>query len=210
MPSPHRSERRPAPASRLPDALRALEALKEPFYAESARAARLRPCSGCGDCCRFPANAMLATPLEAEALLRRIDTDPALRARRAELIGRVRAAVRQFGLRGRPLEGPPRPFTCPFYEEADGGRCLVHGSGQPVGCAAYKPVGVSRCDMPVARFTQAVTRLQELDREGLGRSGEPVEIPLAVLRRLEARARAAAKIPKKRGSGPRARGGGAT
>ncbi len=179
------SRSRPEEA-RLAAAFEALEALKAPFAAESAnRAVKIRSCKDCGDCCVHPMNAMLATQLEAEALLDRLERDPELAPRRQELLAAVHEAIERFELLDD--EDEPRPYTCPFYDASDGGRCLVHGRGQPLGCTVYRPVGATRCDMPASAFEASVERLREIEDEAFGELGPILTIPVAVARALRAR-----------------------
>lgn len=121
---------------------------------------------------------MRASRLEAVALLRRLHRDPELRGRRFELLDRARRAIRRYGLIAD--EDQVQGYTCPFFEEADGGRCLVHGIGQPLGCVAYRPVGPERCELPLAELADVMGEVGELNRSVFGSVGKALLIPVAV------------------------------
>jgi Fe-S-cluster containining protein len=169
------------PPDRLERALGDLAALRESLRGKGNRErAGLFSCRGCvAWCCREGFNSMRATPLEAEAVVRLLES----RGGAAEARERCGEAVERRGLDGDP--GARRTYTCPFLTA--GNLCGVH-EAKPLGCVLFTPVRDGGCDQDAARLEEALGRAAALSEEGLGKRGRgDLPIPLAVIERMDGR-----------------------
>jgi Fe-S-cluster containining protein len=165
------------------EALRRLAGLMESVMI-ATEAERARPCETCdARCCKSGRNGMLASPLEAEAVVERLLGDPALKDRLPELKKRVAAVA--AALRNAPADGELPTYDCPFVEDD---RCLIHGTSEPLGCLTFMPLTVDACDHHIDVFEEAFEELMALNEAWSGSmdpEGEPM--PVAVDRVLRSR-----------------------
>ena len=138
--------------------------------------AGLFSCTGCvGWCCREGSNAMRATPLEAEAILRHLEERGEVRAG----LERAEEAVLRYRLDGDPAT--PRTYTCPFL--TPGNLCGVHDV-KPLGCVTFTPVRDGGCDQDGKRLAESVERAADLNDAAFGAGDwEDLPLPLAVVAR---------------------------
>ena len=156
-------------------ALAALASLRESLRGAGNRErAGLFSCRGCvAWCCREGSNAMRATPLEAEAILRSLEEAGDLEGG----LSRAAAAVERWRLDADPAIR--RTYTCPFLTA--GNLCGVHGA-KPLGCVTFTPVRDGGCDQDAERLPDSVDRAAALNDGacGPGRWAD-LPLPLAVL-----------------------------
>ncbi len=117
---------------------------------------------------------MRATPLEAEAILRLLESE----GRTAGATDRCAETLDRFRLDDDPASR--RTYACPFLTA--GNLCGVHAA-KPLGCVTFTPVRDGGCDQDAARLGDAVGKAAALnDRAyGKGKWGD-LPLPLAVLR----------------------------
>ncbi len=151
------------------------EGLRGPGRAERAG---LFSCRGCvAWCCREGSNSMRATPLEALAVARHLETSGEAAGARA----RLREAVERFRLAADDRERP-RTYTCPFLTAENS--CGVHPV-KPLGCCTFNPVRDGGCDQDEGRLARAFRVAGPLNDRVFGRGRwEDLPIPVAVLRAL--------------------------
>ncbi len=121
---------------------------------------------------------MLISPLEAALLSRRIADDPELSRRRTLIEDALDAVIAAHDLERAPDRG--KTYDCPFL--IAGGGCLVHGDGQPLGCATFMPTTADQehCDQDEEAFMEVFDELTELNDAIFGEGWEPWPIPVAL------------------------------
>ena len=112
-----------------------LAQIRAPLYRELQRLRRSEAYhpGGVGKahlCCTRPFNQMRITPLEAKAIARAFETEPALRDKLPQVLGRLERELAS-GLKDNEER---QFFDCPLL---DGTRCLVHDVAKPIGCLAW-------------------------------------------------------------------------
>ena len=161
--------------TRIDRALAELASLRDSLRGAGNRErAGLFSCRGCvAWCCREGFNAMRATSLEAEAILRALEGAGELEAG----LARAAEAVERWRLDADP--GTRRTYTCPFLTA--GNLCGVHGA-KPLGCVTFTPVRDGGCDQDAARLADSVEHAAALNDRAYG-SGrwEDLPLPLAVV-----------------------------
>ncbi len=162
----------PAPAERAERARAALEA----HVLERQRS--VRSCTGCGLCCTETYNAVHVLPVEGARIARWLQGGG--RARRAELLARVRAALARTPALRSSRAGVR--YTCPFLEQDL--RCALPLSVKPVACLAFNPITRDRCDQEPGRYHAAHRPIAETNR-ALGLEDRLRSIPAAVELALE-------------------------
>lgn len=112
--------------------------------------------------------------LEAAAIRRVVDELPV--DHRAEVMTRIEAAVKKYGLKESELS---KTYACPLYEKGKG--CLVHLSAKPVACithACYE----NPTDLPPdeVQFEQEL-KIDRLNDLAYGREHKQLLLPVAIL-----------------------------
>ncbi len=169
------------PSAKLDRALADLAALRESLRGSGNRErAGLFSCRGCvAWCCREGFNAMRATPLEAEAILRHLDEAGG----REEALTRTEGAVERWRLDDDPAAR--RTYTCPFLTA--GNLCGVHAA-KPLGCVTFTPVRDGGCDQDAARLEEAVASAAAVNDAAIGKGRwRDLPLPLAVVDRARRR-----------------------
>ena len=120
-------------------ALARLKAVKDRFsaYIGARYASKAKDCGSCATpCCADDEFVNVnITRLEGEAIMRTIRLSPRVSpARREEIIGNARAAVRRYGL-DRAADTFATTYACPLYEPGRG--CLVHYKAKPAPCTQH-------------------------------------------------------------------------
>jgi hypothetical protein len=157
-----------------------LSEVKLALGAASDRASReIRDCATCdARCCKVGFNSMLVTRIEARAIADRL-AEPDLAPRISEIVRRAREETARRGLD----RDPAAKYDCPLLDE--GGRCLVHGPAQPVGCLTFRPVADGGCDHDLPLFRKHIGKVRKADRAAFGKGSDPLPIPVAILKALD-------------------------
>jgi hypothetical protein len=144
--------------------------LKDGFsaYIASRYAFRAKDCGSCSTPCCADAEFVNVniTRLEGEAIMRTLEASPRVTPEhRASIVGRARAAVRDYKL-DRTTDTFSTTYACPLFEPGKG--CLVHYKAKPAPCTQHGCYDDWR-DLPDAvEMARVEARVARLNREIYG------------------------------------------
>lgn len=113
--------------------------------------------------------------LEAVAIRNVIERSP--EERRAEIYGRIDAAIEESGLSA-DVDAAEQKFACPLFEKGTG--CLVHSEGKPLPCIQHACYDREEDLPPDDLLSEKETQIDRLNRRVYGGPQGLMPLPIAV------------------------------